>query len=405
MKMKVPAKDLLFILSLVVIFAQYIKIVDFNYYSQFTIAAFWICYDFLNFLHRGKYKGQYAKDIKFFEKVFLLPWLVIAIYTFLNFFSFNQNINVPFKTYLGCILTILINIMFAFSSLRLFKERTLKHSIVALLIIFVIVTVRAVLTRGPLIFFTQLFQIISTLDSKNNPFEISDCTFAAGLVLLVYWFYGRSKTKKGHRYLAICAFFIVLGLKRIQILSLLIVIIIGLLLKSSKSKQFKNAVMNIAGVGVIIAACIYIHIIDSDTLLGNWTGLDMGRYHLYSFMNNYFDFSLRFIGRGYGFSNKFAEINTNFSITVLHSDILRMFIELGFIGFFVWLIYYLFLARRKIEWNYGIDYSYVFFFMSIYLIITYFTDNTINYFVTQYFYCILLPSFVMGNKFFIKKQI
>lgn len=403
MKIKMPAKDLLFILSLVVIFAQYIKIIDFNYYSQFIVASLWICNDFLNYLYRGKYNGKYAENIKFFEIIFLLPWLVIAIYTFFDFFLLNQNINVPFNTYLGCILTILINIMFAFSSLRIFKERTLKDSIVALFIIFAIIAVKAFINYGPLIIFTQLFQIITTLDSKNNPFEIGDCTFAAGLVLLVYWFYGKKKTKKEHRALAICALFIVLGLKRIQILSLLLVIVVGLFLKLSKSKAFKNTVMNIASFGVIVSACIYIRLIDNDVLLSKWTSLDMGRYHLYSFMNNYFDFDIRFLGHGYGFSNKFVDLNTSFSITVLHSDILRMFVELGFIGFFIWLIYYLFLARKKIEQNYGIEYAYIFFFMTIYLMITYFTDNTVNYFATQYFYCILLPSFAMENKFFMKK--
>ena len=295
MKIKVPAKDLLFILSLVVIFAQYIKIVDFNYYSQFAVASLWICYDFLSFLYRGKYKRKCAENIKFFEKIFLFPWLIIAIYTFWGFFLFNQNINVPFNTYLGCILTILINIMFAFSSLRIFRERTLKDSIVALFIIFAAVAIKAVINYGPFIIFTQLFQIITTLDSKNNPFEISDCTFAAGLVLLVYWFYGKKKTKREHRYLLICALFIVLGLKRIQILSLLLVIAVGLFLKSSKSKAFKNTVMNIASFGVIISACIYIRLIDNDVLLSGWTTLDMGRYHLYSFMNNYFDFDFQIL--------------------------------------------------------------------------------------------------------------
>lgn len=267
------------------------------------------------------------------------------------------------------------------------------------------VAVNAVILQGPFVFITQLYQIISTFDSKQNPFEVGDCTFAAGLVLLIYWFYGRRKTKREHRYLAICAVFIILGLKRIQILSIIIVIVIGFILKFSKNKVFKNLVMNIVGLGTIIAAYLYIIIIDNDTILMNWTGLDMGRYHLYSFMNDYFAFDIKFLGHGYGFSNKFAEINTNFSITVLHSDILRMFVELGFVGFLIWLTYYLYFARKKIERRYGTECSYIFFFMTIYLIITYFTDNTVNYFATQYFYCILLPTFVIGNKFFMDKSL
>ena len=394
---RVKRIDLLFIISLVVIFAQYIKIIDFNYYSQFIIASVWIGYDILCYLYRGKYKGRYASDIKFFQYIYLVPWLLISLYTMINVVGLHQNINVPLKTYVGCIITILINVMFAFSALRIFKERTLKDSVAALFIIYIVVVLHALFTKGPIYIFKQLYIILTTFTSDGNLFEIGDCTFAAGLLLLVYFFYGQKRSKKVNRLLVVCVFFVILGLKRVQILSIAIAVVIGFMLNLLRSKTAKNVMMNVASIILMAAASIYVWVINNDNLLDAWTGLDMGRYHLYGFINDYYDFNVSFLGHGYGFSNKFAEINTSFSITVLHSDILRMFVELGFIGFFVWLIYYLFIARRRITKHYGIDISYVFFLMTAYLIITYFTDNTVNYFVTQYFYCILIPSIMMEN--------
>ena len=400
MRFRIGRKDLLFILSLVIIFAQYIYVIDFNYYSQFIVAIIWICYDYLNIVRNRGLKGRYSDDIKFFRKIYLTPWIVIAIYSFI-IYSFGLTENVPLRTYIASNVTVLIIILFAFSALHIFKENTFKDSIIALMIIYIIVTLKAVIKRGPLIIITKLIEIFTTLDSRGNPFEIGDCTFAAGLVFLMYLYYGRKKTKKERKYLVICGFFIVLGLKRIQILSLILVISIGLLLKYIKRKYVKNLIMNVITIAFIAVATLYIFFIDSDSNLAGWTSLDMGRYHLYTYINDFFDFSLGYLGHGYGFSNKFIELNTHFSITVLHSDIIRMFVELGFIGFYSWMIYYMYIARKVIEKKYGMAFAYRYFFMTVYLFITYFTDNTINYFVTQYFNAIMLTTLLVGNPMFV----
>lgn len=399
MALRVRKKDLVFIISLVVIFAQYIKIFDLGYYCQFIVALLWVIYDYVNIIYTNGIKGRYSDEIKFFRKIYLTPWIVIALYTLFIFFN-GLTENVPLITFIGSNTTILINILFAFSALHLFKEKALSNSIIALGIIYVLVTVNAIITRGPLIVITQFIDILTTFNSDKNPFEIGDCTFAAGLIFLVYLFYGRKHTKKERKYLFIFGFFIILGLKRIQILSMVSVVFIGMMLKIVKSKYSKNLLMHIVTLAFVVVSTGFIFFIDSDSNLLAWTGLDMGRYHLYSFINDYFDYSIGFLGHGYGFSNRFVELNTRFSITVLHSDIIRMFVEIGFLGFYIWMIYYLILARKTIEKNYGMDCACKYFFMTFYLFITYFTDNTVNYFVTQYFNCILLTSLIIGNSFF-----
>lgn len=399
MGFKTKTKDLLYIISLVVIFAQYIKIFDLGYYTQFIVALLWVIYDYVNIIYTNGMKGEHSDTIKFFRRIYLLPWIVIAIYTLiLLFMGFSENVTI--RTYIGANSTITINILFAFSALHIFKERTFSNSLIAMGIIYALVTINALFTRGPLIVITQFVNNLTTFDSRNNPFEIGDCTFAAGLIFLFYLFYGKKRSKKERKWLFVVGFFIILGLKRIQILSLLVVVFIGLMLKFIKNRHLKNAMMNMVTLAFAIASTAFIFFIDSDSNLIAWTDLDMGRYHLYTFINDYFDYSLGYLGHGYGFSNRFIELNTRYSITVLHSDIIRMFVELGFWGFYIWMFYYMILARKSIEKNYGMDYACKYFFMIAYLFITYFTDNTINYFVTQYFNCILLTALLIGNKLF-----
>lgn len=390
--MKYKFKDYLFIISLVLIFAQYTNLIAFGYYTQFIIGLIWIVYDYSGRFFSTKKRGENT-EIKFFKNIFLIPWILIAIYTFF-LYSIHKNENVELRTYIASNSTILINTMFAFSALNIFREKTFGLSMRALIIIYVLVTSNAVISYGPNIVVDKLREVLTTLDSKQNPFEIGDCTFAAGLVFLMYLFYGKAKTKREIKYLFICGFFIILGLKRIQILSLMIVVLLGFFLKTCKNLRLQNFVMNICAISIILIATYYLHFIAEG--VDDWTGLDLGRYKLYSFMGSLMDFHPSFLGHGYGFSNKYVELNTDFTYIALHNDIMRMFIELGFCGFYLWTIYYLFTARRKIERKYGHFISCQFFFMTIYLFVTYFTDNTINYFVTQYFYCLILPALKLG---------
>lgn len=389
--MKFNVKDFFFVISLTLIFAQYTKLVDFTYYTQFAIGSIWIIYDiFVTYMQKRKCCSD--KEIVFFRRIFITPWALIAIYSFF-LYSIHQNENVKLNTYIASNGTILINTIFAFSALHIFRGKALRNSLLALTIIYILVTCNAILTYGPDIIIYKLREVLTTFDSKDNPFEIGDCTFAAGLVFLIYIFYGKTKTKKEIKYLFIFGFFIILGLKRIQILSLTTVVLIGLFFKIVKNSRLHNAMMNVCTLAIILIATFYLHLIVEQ--LDEWTGLDMGRFNLYSFMANYVDFTSSFLGHGYGFSNKFVELNTNLSIIVLHNDIMRMYIELGFYGFYIWLLYYLYLARKRIEKKYGHIISCQFFLITTYLLITYFTDNTINYFVTQYFYCLILPALIM----------
>lgn len=196
--MKYKFKDYLFIISLVLIFAQYTNLIAFGYYAQFIIGLIWIVYDYSGRFISTRKRGENT-EINFFKNIFLIPWILIAIYTFF-LYSIHKNENVELRTYIASNSTILINTMFAFSALNIFREKTFGLSMRALIIIYVLVTSNAIISYGPNIVVDKLREVLTTLDSKQNPFEIGDCTFAAGLVFLMYLFYGRAKTKREIKY-------------------------------------------------------------------------------------------------------------------------------------------------------------------------------------------------------------
>ena len=79
----------------------------------------------------------------------------------------------------------------------------------------------------------------------------------------------------------------------------------------------------------------------------------------------------------------------------IHSDILVMFIEIGFIGMLIW-IYYCFKYKTvKLNRRNGTAVGEYYLLATIYMFILYLTDNTSTYFITQMIYY-LIP-LAMGN--------
>ena len=105
----------------------------------------------------------------------------------------------------------------------------------------------------------------------------------------------------------------------------------------------------------------------------------MSRLEWYLSIGDVFSFSPLYVGRGWGSLSLIIE---DISVVGIHSDVLRMFVDAGFVGFIVWLIYYFKYIPSYYLKKPGIAYRVYVIFM-IYAIITYLTDNTLNYFIFQ----------------------
>ena len=109
----------------------------------------------------------------------------------------------------------------------------------------------------------------------------------------------------------------------------------------------------------------------------------MGRNEVYGFIEKYYDISLGFLGYGFEYTTvilqQIQQTNPELKIGVLalHNNILTVYIELGFLGFWAWIVY---------TWVF-----LLFFLSELYIFITYTTDNTLYYYYTS-FILRLLPA-------------
>ena len=183
--------------------------------------------------------------------------------------------------------------------------------------------------------------------------------------------------------------FTLLAGKRIAIgvtLVTLIVIYISKLIK-------KQSILTMAYFISIVFSYIYIYMIKYGKLIEIFRQYnidDTGRNYIYSFVSSYYDFKIGFMGTGIGIESIVAK-NTIFSN--LHSDTLKIYIELGFLGY---LVYYLigFGVYRIINKS-NKKLAIIYLSIMLYSNLIYLTDNVSIYYVYLFpIYALIFNEFI-----------
>jgi toxin CptA len=122
----------------------------------------------------------------------------------------------------------------------------------------------------------------------------------------------------------------------------------------------------------------------------------MGRQGLYDYFKSVYDFSPTFRGYGIGYVTRYISILTEQKVGIfgehsfggMHNDIVTLYIELGFVGYSLWVWYE---VRFRIMWimkKYGVRAARILLYGTLYTFITYATDNTV-------FYCYINTIFML----------
>lgn len=229
-------------------------------------------------------------------------------------------------------------------------------------------------------------------DGFMKRLELHDATFSFGLFLIYYILDG---VKKNGWKFAICVFFYVIGFKRIGMAGCALASLVGVFLKHLD----KRDAIRIGRV-ILAAFCIVgflnVVIIRSGlfTYLMNLFDIDlMGRQNLYIYIEKFYQISPTFIGHGFESIKDILAMAGDLKVnethiarmTAIHGDYLRMYIELGFWGFWIWELYFFVWLPRQFEGFSKLTYiAYV--ACTIYVAITYFTDNTVMFFLLSLVY-------------------
>lgn len=390
---------LMYVILYAVAFLQRLGNYSVNYFIKYIIASCWILIALVDLKAKKEKVIKYESDIRFYLKLFITPVIFLAIY---NLFLFSTGI-AEYKFVgrgISNIVTMLITVLSSFATIYLLEEKTLNYTSSSIALSFFVVILYNLFTLGPSIFTNAFYALINSTNVVNV-FEIHDLTFAVGLILLACIFYRNEFTDQELKGFYLAVIIMLMGFKRIQLLAIIIIFIYMFILRRFEEKLRSKLIM-LTGFAVFLFCYAYVFIIKFGYLnnLINKMGINtMGRITFYNWIRRYFEFNPKYMGIGLGATSKMMQLYTKWPIATIHSDILRMFVELGFVAFGIWAGYYLVYCFRLILKRYTLIEAEFYFVLILYLFLLHFTDNTVNYFTTQYVFMILVTVFTIRKKY------
>ena len=213
-------------------------------------------------------------------------------------------------------------------------------------------------------------------------------TFLEGIFVLYYLFFSPKETKQQRTrnwVLAGCSFFFVLaGMKRILLPALVVSAFYIWVLRRSHAKE---KLIMLTGAAWVTLFWVYLYLVHTGAIsrILNAVGVNMmGRDYIWSLAKPYYQFSPTFIGLGFeavdAMVTRFYEIGLIDVAYPLHNDILKVFVELGFLGLCFWCAFLYLILPWFWTKRYGPEAGILYFAILNPLSMTYLTDNTAFYF-------------------------
>ena len=277
-----------------------------------------------------------------------------------------------------------------------FKKDAVNLIFFAYVASFMTSVIVAFLNGGVMQFAAMLF------DSTYNGsvLEMSELTPAICLFMIYYLYkykYRSMPRKEMIIRIGICLFILIVGMKRILILSSVIIIFLYWLI--NKKNGTLNRWVNIISVCLILVIYLYLYGIKSGLIYDIFEKYNintMARVQLWEAVSGTYEFSPFYFGRGLGYSSKWMDNNWSITgiiglsqTTGLHNDLLKYFIDLGFWGIGVYIYTYINIITKKIGSILDKKAELVYFLLMILQILCWFTDNVSGFHVFMWpFYMI-----------------
>ena len=373
---------------------------------EYGIGIFWVGLAFIKMLYKGKLQRSVEdKDTLWFLKMYMLPQIVFFAYSLLII-----GLGLSKREYLGTNLTSFVPISLAIIAYYFFKEKAFKYVCISIAISWGVSILFALLQNGPSILSQAIIQgyidsyYTSSSLARDNYFEIHDIVLAVGYFLVFYFYSKIDKTKDNiswkRRYLFLFLIVAFLGIKRVALLGVVLALVCRLPLLSKRGNRLRKCLI----IGwIAFALCIlFIYIFSS----GDWFfdilrahGINpAGRNRYYKAILELSTFSPGWLGLGRGAVSKILNTEmTNLGVGGVHSDLIKIYVENGFILYMWWLWYFLIHNTKKYAKRFNSRSAVVYFGITIYMFVLYTTDNSDSYFACQLL-CIILPMTFATNE-------
>lgn len=379
---------------------------------RYIIGIVWCLYFLLNIF----WKGKVRIDPHIFKHLKLIGYMYIAIFAYtLLLWLFRTDIAINNLTRLcSTIIYTFIYIGFACAGYWLFKRQVID------IILWAAVFSYAVGSVGYLIISSGLSEVIQYIKALvlgatdgtgySYAMEVHGLTFMSGILFLYYCFFEEKGSEHHSLKIILSALLVFLGLKRIEILAIVIAVLAYYVaLRGGRHVRFRAGLFTVVS---IVASSLFIYVIESGALVSFTTlyGIDTsGRLSYWNYASRYFEYSIDYIGSGFTyFSRLFQQLYLS-GLRIdgagvpssIHSDLLVMYIEIGFIPFYIWIVYNFYIRTNYLDKRSSPKVAECYLLLTIFMFILYLTDNTLTYYSVQMMY--FLAPLVLEDEIGLKK--
>ena len=250
-------------------------------------------------------------------------------------------------------------------------------------------------------FMAEFYTLIVTFSVETGPLmealEINDLTFAFG-PFLIYLLLKRKEVAHWPLWMLASSLLFVIGLKRTAILAVILSVLVVWIVQLLPEKAARQTAL-VIGLGMLFISFMYIVGIRYGLFqyLEAHFGIDTkGRVAMFMNLEPYYYISITYMGKGTGFeryvdwaSGERFKIPQR-TLMPIHNDFLRMYLNIGFVGYWIWIWSWLMVRLRYWFRQGGKSAGCVFLGVSIYCFTLFATDNTIYYPYTM-IACALVP--------------
>ena len=379
-----------------------LSIYDVNTMTKFKAAhVLFICLAILHFMLF--FRTQRLKTIWFFCKqysLFLIILLDLTLFIYVAVGASQEIIKLGITKIFYQFLTVFVGL----SAIYMFGRKAVDYTFwgfVLFNLTCIFLSLREFGVDGAIWSINKFLTTGGDADGFMKRLELHDGTFAFGMFLIYYFMVGIKEHKKEF---FIGLFFFATGYKRIGMAGCALAIIVAATLKKMNKKNAVRIGRTIMIIYAILGAvCVVTIRTGIFQYVMNELNINMmGRENLFAYIDKFYFISPRFLGHGFESIRSIlasaGDVKVNFTyvsrMAAIHSDYLRMYIELGFWGFLFWEWFlFLYMPSKTAEIGKLTFISYV--ACTVYLATTYFTDNTAMYFLVSVVYRLIPVQFAV----------
>lgn len=323
-------------------------------------------------------------------------WIVIFAYNILLYLAGIGEPKFAKSSLIQMTLPMLI-LMGGWGFFYVFKQKAFSYLTFSLVLNFIVILIYQLFRMGIVDFFKGITSVFSGL-SIGNPLETnSDAVFALGLffLFLCNQKYIGPRPCKYTKPLLLLVFIFFCG-KRSQYAALLLLALFSFVTGFIPRKNMPG-LENLVSVIIIAVYYLYIYLMGSGFLLNFLYdhGVNgMGRFQMWDYVSRFYDFTPAFLGHGFSFSTLMLEHNEIWAyqgaVYSLHGGIIGFYNDLGFLMMGCWMCFNLITVTTIFRKKYGHDIANLYWQLTAYLFVLYLTESSINHFITQTVYIVIL---------------